>query len=409
MTPTDGSNLKAKSSGPGQPKPGGRSTGRIVAIAIAVVVALIGLRWVTAGAGDDGGAAFRTATVEQRQIVQTVEATGLLQPRDPMLVVAPVVGRLAEIAVKVRDTVEKGALLARLDARSLAFEVGRAQAGVAAAEGAVAEARAADIEARQQKARATKLANRGQLSKADLQAAVGASDRAKAARQVANAKLSEAQATLRAAQFAASQTDVVAPRNGVVLTVPNELGLAVSPAGPVLFTVSAPLDVLRLEAAVGEADIGALAVGQRAEFEVQAYPRQKFTAAVEAIGVVAKRGKGVATYTVTLTVPNDDGRLLPGMSAAVRFEVARAENVLAVRDAALRFRPSDAAEAPPRSRVFRVDGDGSASPVEVRVGISDGIWAEVTVQSGQLKAGDPVAVGYVTGGRRATPGLKIGG
>ena len=201
----------------------------------------------------------------------------------------------------------------------------------------MAEARSGAVEADQQRARAEKLASRGQLSQADRQAAVGASERAKAAVRVAAAKLKEAQASLRAARFATEQTDIVAPKDGVVLAVPRELGLAVSPAGPVLFTLSASLDVLRLEAAVGEADIGKLAVGQPAEFEVQAYSDRAFKAKVEAIGVVANTGKGAATYTVQLTAPNVDDRLLPGMSAAVRFEVARATDVLAVRDAALAF------------------------------------------------------------------------
>ncbi|MEO1337819.1 MAG: efflux RND transporter periplasmic adaptor subunit, partial [Myxococcota bacterium] len=371
MTDSAGTNFRAA------PRPSAASssgrTGRIALLVFAVVVAIVAFRWMTQSEGPSE-ALFRTAQVETRAIVQRVEATGRLRPRDPLLVLAPVEGRLAEVLVSARQTVKAGERLARLDARSLAFEVGRAEAGVSAARGALAEAKAADVEAKQQRARAERLAARGQLSQADRQAAVSAADRAKAAVRVATAKLSQAQASLRAARFATEQTDIVAPRDGVILAVPNELGLAVSPRGPVLFTLSSPLEVLGLEASVGEADIGELAVGQPAEFEVQAYPRQKFTANVEAIGVVAKTNKGVATYAVQLTAPNQDGRLLPGMSAAVRFEVARTADVIAVRDAALRFRPVDAQTAAPRSRVFKVDADGQVEEVPVTVGISDGVW-----------------------------------
>ena len=409
MSP-DGSRSPKPPGGPGRPAAGPSSRGRLLFALGAVVIAALGIRWIVAEGDGGEGPRFRTAAADTREVVQTVEATGRLRPRDAMLVLAPVGGRLAEVSVRTRQVVTKGDLLARLDARSLGFEVRRAEAGVAAAQGAVAEAKAAAVEAAQQRRRASKLAGRGQLSQADLQAAVSASQRAKAAVQVATARLNEAQASLRAATFAAEQTDVVSPRDGVVLTVPNELGLAVSPAGPVLFTISAPLDVLRLEAAVGEADIGQLAVGQPAEFEVQAYPRRKFTAKVEAIGVVANGERGVATYSVQLSAPNDDGRLLPGMSAAVRFEVARAENVLAVRDSALRFTPAGAPDASPRSRVFKVYDDGSVEPIAVKVGISDGVWVQVESSEGDaLKAGDPLAEGYLSGGAGGEPRLRIGG
>ncbi|MEM7675042.1 MAG: efflux RND transporter periplasmic adaptor subunit [Myxococcota bacterium] len=405
MTDSAGTNFRAA---PGPSATSGR-TGRIVLIVLAVIGAVVALRWLTQSEGPSE-ALFRTAPAEVRSIVQRVEATGRLRPRDPLLVLAPVEGRLAEVLVSARQSVKAGDRLARLDARSLAFEVGRAEAGVAAARGALAEAKAADVEAKQQRQRAERLAARGQLSQADRQAAVSVADRAKAAVQVASAKLSEAQASLRAARFATEQTDIVAPRDGVVLTVPNELGLAVSPRGPVLFTLSAPLEVLGLEASVGEADIGELAIGQPAEFEVQAYPRQKFTAQVEAIGVVAATNKGVATYPVQLTAPNEAGRLLPGMSASVRFEVARTADVLAVRDAALRFRPVDAQPGPPRSRVFKVSADGLVEEIKVEAGISDGVWVEVKPQTaGALQPGDNLAVGYLGGASGSTPGLKIGG
>ncbi len=410
MKSSDGSTLRAPSRD--APRPSSiwaRPTRILVVVGIVIVVGL-GLRWATGGSEADGQALFRTAPAEQRKIVQTVEATGRLQPRHRNLVVAPVEGRLAEVAVQPGEGVEKGQLLARLDARSLAFEVRRAEAGVAAARGALSEAKAAEVEADQQVVRARRLAGRGQLSQADLQAAVAQAERAKAATQVASAKLNEAQATLRAALFAAEQTDIVASRDGVVLTVPREIGRAVSPAGPVLFTISAPLEVLRLEASVGEADIGSLAVGQPAEFEVQAYPQKKFSATVEAIGVVANNRQGVATYTVELSAPNPEGRLLPGMSSAVRFEVARTDHVLAVREGALRFSPIDAPEAPPRSRVFKVHEDGRVESVPVKVGISDGVWVEVEVEPPAiLERGDTVAIGYLTEARGATPGLKIGG
>ncbi|MCB9653639.1 MAG: efflux RND transporter periplasmic adaptor subunit [Deltaproteobacteria bacterium] len=353
---------------------------------------------------------FRTSVVERREVIQTVEATGRLRPRDLAVVMAPVSGRLVSIEVAVRDVVEAGQRLARIEAANLSHDVRRARAAVSAARGGVVEAQATERDAKRGYERAKVLAERGQMSETARDSAATAASRAEAALSVARAKLTEALEVLSAADYAESQLEVRAPRAGVVLEVPSQLGAAVSPAGPVLFTVSAPLDVLRLDASVGEADIGALRVGQAARFEVQAFPKETFEARVEAIGVMAAPGQGVPTYPVTLTVANSEGRLLPGMSAAVRFEVARVPNALAVKDAALRFQPSDASRAPPRSRVFKTEADGALQAIEVTVGISDGVWVEVRpVEARLLEAGDHVAVGYNAGEARGGPGLKIGG
>ncbi|MBK8011936.1 MAG: efflux RND transporter periplasmic adaptor subunit [Deltaproteobacteria bacterium] len=361
--------------------------------------------------GRDGEAPlYRTSIVERREVIQTVEATGRLRPRDLAVVIAPVAGRLASVEVAVRDVVAAGQRLARIEATNLSHDVRRSRAAVAAARGGVVEAEATLRDAKRVHERSKVLAQRGQMSETARDSAATASSRAEAALTVARAKLAEALEVLSAAEYAETQLEVRAPRGGVVLEVPSQLGAAVSPAGPVLFTVSAPLDVLRLDASVGEADIGALRVGQAARFEVQAFPKETFEARVETIGVMATPGQGVPTYPVTLTVANSDGRLLPGMSAAVRFEVARVPNAIAVKDAALRFQPSDASRVSPRSRVFKMGADGTLEAVDVAVGLSDGVWVEVhPADTSRLNAGDQVAVGYLTGDARSGPGLKIGG
>ena len=386
------------------------TTKRIFLVLAAGLIAGLTVRWVSQGDEDAGQPLYRTSAVQRRLVVQTVEATGRLKPREVELVSAPVEGRLAEVLVKVRQEVKKGDALARLDAGRLTFEVHRAKAGVAGARGSLTQANAAKVEAQQKRDRAQKLKERGQLSEAGLQAAVAAFERANAAVRVARARLAEARASLEAAEFASNQTEIVAPRDGVVLSVPEQLGLAVAPGGPVLFTISAALEVLRLEARVGEADIGELAVGQAAEFEVQAFPNESFVASVELIGVVAKTGEGVATYPVYLSAPNLDGRLLPGMSTAVRFEVARAKDALAVREGALRFRPNDAGDVPARTRIYKINADGIVETIDVEAGISDGVWAVIKPKIPRLlEVGDEIAVGYLAGERRSKPGLKIGG
>jgi HlyD family secretion protein len=93
-------------------------------------------------------------------------------------------------------------------------------------------------------------------------------------------------------------------------------------------------------------------------------------------------------------VDNPEGLLLPGMTARVRMEVARAEQVLAVHEAALRFTPPEAQPAELRSRVWRRVSGSQLDPVRVKVGISDGVHAEVAPLAGSaLSVGDELVVG----------------
>ena len=98
-------------------------------------------------------------------------------------------------------------------------------------------------------------------------------------------------------------------------------------------------------------------------------------------------------YPLVLRAKNPEGLLRPGMSARLSIQVATAENVLTVRDAALRFTPEATAEPPSEPRVW-VSQDGvKAESVEVTVGLSDGIYTEVRPRGGTLNAGDTVVIG----------------
>jgi HlyD family secretion protein len=118
------------------------------------------------------------------------------------------------------------------------------------------------------------------------------------------------------------------------------------------------------------------------------------------------------SYRVRLEVQNPDRVLLPGMTANVTLEIAESNEALAVRDAALRFTPSDATPDPEHPRVWRQRGGGDLEPVEVSVGISDGAYTAVTPAAGaELSRGDRVAVGHAGSAARGStkgPGISLG-
>jgi HlyD family secretion protein len=234
--------------------------------------------------------------------------------------------------------------------------------------------------------------------------------------EAARAQQDVAGAQLASARFNQGLGEITAPADGVVLIAPENLGSAVGPERP-LFVLGDPLERVRVDVDVSEADIGLLQVGQAASFEVLTFPSRTFSARVERLAVEPRRDAGVVTYGVRLLADNPDRALLPGMSATVKIEVKRVSQVLAVRDAALRFIPPNAdelAQSAPRSRVFVRSGVAELRAVAVRAGLSDGMYTEITPEPGTaLAEGAEVAVGLlaasVSGNERGQPGISLGG
>ena len=106
---------------------------------------------------------------------------------------------------------------------------------------------------------------------------------------------------------------------------------------------------MRVDASVSETEVALIRPGQEAEILVSALPNDSFRGKVEHISIEPERRDGAVMYPVRLSVDNAKGVLLPGMSARARMQVARADNVLSVHEAALRFVPTDAPEAPAKA------------------------------------------------------------
>ncbi|MGD8860075.1 MAG: efflux RND transporter periplasmic adaptor subunit [Myxococcales bacterium] len=355
---------------------------------------------------------YRTDAVSRRTIVQRVEATGSLDVRERIEVPAPIAGRLMAVHVQPRDRVEKGQLLASLDERAAALAVQTAKATVQAAAGRVAQARTAVDAAQRTLSRTKSLNGKGLASAQDVASAQAELEQARAALSAARAEQKVASQQVASAELGKSLGQIVAPRAGVVLTVPQRIGAAVSPERGPLFVIGDSLSTMRVDALVSETDIAAVKESQPAEVRVPALPGRSFPAKVERIAIEPTRQRGVVMYPVTLLAKNEGGELLPGMSARVLMEVARAQDVLSVHEAALRFTPAGAPEAEPRSRVFKKGaGLNELLPVRVEAGISDGIHTEVRpTEDGALTADDQVAIGLRDpGAEQDGPSVSLGG
>lgn len=383
-----------------------RRTVAIVAILV-VAAAAVAVYLLTRG---PEGSTYRAAQVTRTSIVKEVRVTGRVELTDQVEVPAPIEGQLVGVVVEPGDEVEKGELLAHLDRVSVETAFLVAEAELQVARSRVSETEAAARRAANSYDRTTRLADKGLASASDLETARSEMTKARAAVSAAKAERAAAieQASLKGRDR--DRADIVAPRAGLVLEVPPHTGMMVGPRNR-LFRIGAPLDRMHVEAPIGEADIGEMSVGLSARFEVPTYPGRVFDATVEHISPDPKTEYGAIFYTVTLTADNPDHVLLPGMTAQVRIKVAEVDDVLAVREATLRFTPEGAPSAPARSRVWRIDGT-ELEEIPVEAGLSDGAITEIRpIDAESIQVDDEVAIGLALDGENdvAAPSLSLRG
>ncbi len=383
------------------------SRGRVIAIVggLLIVGGAVAAYFLTRGPAQSP---YRVAQVSRTSIVKEIRVAGHLELTDQVEVPAPIEGQLVKVTVQPGDNVEAGQLLAQLDKgqAEVAFHVAQAELQVARAR--VSEAAAAATRGVESLERTKRLAEKNLASASALETARSEMAKSRAAVQAARAERAAAlkRASLRSRER--DRTDIVAPRAGLVLEVPPHTGMIVGPRNR-LFRIGAALDQMNVAAPIGEADIGQVTVGLAAKFEVPTYPGQVFEATVKHISPDPHTEYGAIFYNVTLATENPERLLLPGMTAQVRIKVAQVDDVLAVREATLRFTPEGATDAPARSRVWRVRGE-VLEEIPVEVGLSNGSLTEVRPsEPDSLDVDDPIAIGFAPDGEGDTPLLSLRG
>lgn len=357
---------------------------------------------------------YTTAPATVSDLTVEISATGTLQPLTQVDISSELSGVVREVAVAENQQVRKGDVLAKLDTSKLEAQIERAQASAKAAAASVETARVTLKETEQALARASELARKGMATQQALDTAQAARDRAKAALDSAKASLAIANADLKLQQADLAKSTIYAPIDGIVLTRSVDPGQTVASSlqAPVLFVIAADLRKMELKAAVDEADIGQIRVGQQARFTVDAFPERPFDAEIRDISYASVTTDGVVTYDARLDVDNTDMLLRPGMTATVSVVTQQAKGVLTVPSSAFRYRPTETrergfsmlsmftgrrgpmrrpgqTEQPPAEglRTLYVLENGQPRRVDVKIGSSDGDRTEVL--SG-LEEGDRV-------------------
>jgi HlyD family secretion protein len=333
------------------------------------------------------------ASVTRGDVVATVDATGTLQPVDTVDVGTQVSGTIASLGTDFNALVKRGQVIATLDPALFQTQVDQAAATTIRLRSDVEQAEVQLEDALLKLKRAEQLAAAQLLAQQDVDTARSTARVAQAGLTGARAQLTQAEAALTQAKVNLSHTIIKSPTDGIVLSRNVEVGQTVSAGlqAPTLFVIARDLKRLELLARVDESDVGGVEPGAPVTFTVDAYPGRDFTGRVRIVQLQPQTVQNVVTYTTVIDVPNDDGKLKPGMTSTVSIETARAEDALRVPAAALRFSPTpallqefagDPAETPAGKRsqfVWRLDA-GRLQQVPVRAGVSDGAHVAITAE-----------------------------
>ena len=154
--------------------------------------------------------------------------------------------------------------------------------------------------------------------------------------------MTQARAQLNNTRVNLSYTTIKAPIDGIVISRNVDAGqtVAASMNAPTLFVIAADLTRMRVIANIDESDVGRMRPGQRVTFRVDAFPSDVFTGVVSQVRLQPTVVQNVVTYSTVISVPNEQLKLKPGMTANVTIEIARRDGVLRVPLAATRFRPT---------------------------------------------------------------------
>ncbi len=302
---------------------------KLAAVILVAVVAAAGWYYTGNRGAKSGQPVFATTTTARGDITQVVTASGQLEPLLSVDVGSQISGQVKKLYVDFNSTVTKGQKIAEIDPATYEQRLRQAEADLASTE-------ASNRLQRLNTDRVKTLFDQKLVTQQEY-------DQALAQLQQSEAQLLTRTAALENARVDLARCTIYSPVDGIVLSKQTEEGktVAASLNSPTLFVIANDLAKMRIVAAVAEADVGQLEVGQDVTFTADAFPNRTFRGRVSQIRNYAKNQQNVITYETLIDVDNTDLKLRPGMTASVSITVARRSGVLRVGNAALRARIPD--------------------------------------------------------------------
>lgn len=360
----------------------------LVIVAVAAIAALA--VWLLSGGKKEEKITFDTAAVAPANIMNSITATGTIEPVTSVTVGTQVSGIVSKLFVDYNSVVKKGQVIAELDKTNLMSQLNTAKTQLATAQSQL------NYQTANYKRYKT-LFEKGLVAADDF-------DNAKLSYTQAKEQVTSAKEEVQRAQTNLGYATITSPIDGVVLSKSVEEGqtVAASFSTPELFTIAQDLTNMQVVADIDEADIGDVKEGERVTFTVDAYPDDTFEGEVKQVRQEATTTNNVVTYEVVISAPNADLKLKPGLTANVTIYTAERKGVLSVPSKALRFTPQketvgkmkivDAANA--KNKVWTIEGNSIVAH-KVNIGMTDGTNTQI--------------VGGIAEGTKVVTGLNVMG
>lgn len=366
----------------------------LVIVAVAAIAALA--VWLLSDGKKEEKITFDTAAVAPANIMNSITATGTIEPVTSVTVGTQVSGIVSKLFVDYNSVVKKGQVIAELDKTNLMSQLNTAKTQLATAQSQL------NYQTANYKRYKT-LFEKGLVAADDF-------DNAKLSYTQAKEQVASAKEEVQRAQTNLGYATITSPIDGVVLSKSVEEGqtVAASFSTPELFTIAQDLTNMQVVADVDEADIGDVKEGERVTFTVDAYPDDTFEGEVKQVRQEATTTNNVVTYEVVISAPNADLKLKPGLTANVTIYTAERKGVLSVPSKALRFTPQketvgkmnivDVANA--KNKVWTIEGNSIVAH-KVNIGMTDGTNTQIV---GGIAEGTKVVTGLnVMGGEEEKP------
>lgn len=356
-------------------------------IAMILVVVIAVAVWLLSGGKKEEQINFKQEKVATHTLQNSITATGTIEAVTSVTVGTQVSGIVNKLYVDYNSVVKKGQVIAELDKTNLISELNTAKANLASTESNLSY-QSANMK------RYLTLYKKGLVSADEYENALLAYRQAK--EQVASSR-----ENVQKAQTNLGYATITSPIDGTVISKSVEEGQTVAASfnTPELFTIAKDLKNMQVIANVDEADIGGVAVGNRVNFTVDAYPDDTFEGVVKQVRLEATTTNNVVTYEVVISAPNADLKLKPGLTANVTIFTKEQANILSVANKALRFTPTKETvgknmkivDCKGKNKVWTLNGN-TLTAHSVNIGQSDAMHTQII--SG-IKAGQGVVTEIV--------------
>ena len=315
---------------------------------IGLILLLVGLKKGGVIGNNEDSKIVELSKVTQTTIVETVSATGKIQPEVEVKISSEVSGEIIALPIKEGQQVKKGDLLVRINPDLYESGVNRSVASMSTTKAGLSQADAQVKEAKANYDRNQKLFEKGIISKSEWDRIVSAYEVAMANKQSAYYQVQSASATVTEAKDNLGRTTIYAPADGTISLLNVELGERVlgtqQMTGTEILRI-ANLNNMEVEVDVNENDIVKVNIGDSAKIEVDAYLKREFKGIVTSISnsaSTALTADQVTNFKVKVRIlkesymdllegkPDNFSPFRPGMTATVDIITKRKENIVAV-------------------------------------------------------------------------------